>query len=86
MHQYSDELEVHSSRRRNAECLRPPLRVPLAITLAQATPLNWMATNYQHSINTDTIDVASPTTVYNYIQGQHDPNFATWDLWNSRIG
>jgi hypothetical protein len=84
--QYSDELEMHSSRRRNAELLKVPIRVPVGVTLSMLTPLKWAATNYQHQITDDSLDVAKPSEVYLYKQKQHDPNFATWDLFNSRIG
>lgn len=79
--QYSDHLDTRIKQHRNASMLGVPMSQSPAVTLANLSPLNWQAGNYQHSINYDSIDRLSG------IAGMGtNPDYASWHLRDYMVG
>ena len=79
--QYSDHVDMRLKQHRNASLLGVPVSRPSAVTLANLSPLNWQAGNYQHSISYDSIERASALSGMG-----NNPDYGSWHLRDYMVG
>ena len=83
---HSAYLAKQQSRHANARAMGYPAGRPLnAVSLDQLTRLDWAAGNNQHTIHNTSLTPMSAANARVFFDGEYSPNFATWNMFISRV-